>query len=303
MRYIEILDQLFSDDQLIFYYIYSILMDIFEFIHSDEVLKSLKKTYNTIIFDSQESDVGWALLNAILENKTILLVLEHSRADRFFHIGQNASHLTILNLSSWIESFGSVGSWNQWEVSQGLSFGFSVYEPIHEEQLLEFLSSHKWKNFIRTHSSLTHHDQLPKFTSSKDAPYIFSLVTNEMNWFTGTVIAFGNSSIQSIHAASILLSEGHGVDLFLATNYALKLSKDIKESLKKTRRLVIVSDQIWGWLYEYFIKWVLLENHITDIEVVFATPNYETITTILPEYIYEQAHFDWAWIASKIMMS
>ena len=145
-------------------------MDIFEFIHSDEVLKSLKKTYNTIIFDTQESDIQWALLNAILENKTILLVLEHSRSDRFFHLGQNASHLTILNLSSWIESFGSVGSWNQWEVSQGLSFGFSVYEPIHEEQLVEFLSSHKGKNYIRTNSSLTHHDQLPKFTSSKDAP-------------------------------------------------------------------------------------------------------------------------------------
>ena len=124
-----------------------------------------------------------------------------------------------------------------------------------------------------------------------------------MNWFTWTVIAFGNSSIQAIHAAAILLSEGHWIDLFLATNYALKLNKDIKESLKKTRRLVIVSDQIWGWLYEYFIKGMLLENHITDIEVVFVTPNYETITTILPEYIYEQGRFDWAWIASKIVMS
>jgi hypothetical protein len=67
--------------------------------------------------------------------------------------------------------------------------------------------------------------------------------------------------------------------------------------------LVLVSDQIGGGLYEYFIKWVLLENKITDIDVVFVTPNYEKITTILPEYIYEQAHFDWAWIASKIMMS
>jgi hypothetical protein len=40
----------------------------------------------------------------------------------------------------------------------------------------------------------------------------------------------------------------------LATNYAIKLNKDIKESLKKTKRLVLVSDQIGGGLYEYFIK-------------------------------------------------
>jgi len=60
-------------------------------------------------------------------------------------------------------------------------------------------------------------------------------------------------------------------------------------------------EQKKGSSYENTIKAKLWENSLFDTEINFLYPNFEKISTNMPDYIFEQSNFDSGGISQKLL--
>lgn len=82
------------------------------------------------------------------------------------------------------------------------------------------------------------------------------------------------------------------MNIFACAGYQFSFTPAFIESVRQTEKLVIVSDQLPDSLYFSWIKAQLWEHKLSHIKVKLLTPQYEKITSISPEYFWEQAGID-----------
>jgi hypothetical protein len=78
-------------------------------------------------------------------------------------------------------------------------------------------------------------------------------------------------------------------DLFVHTWPREVYGQRMIDSLHHTQKLIIIHDQIDN-AYVRELEWAIFKKSSVqwEVQVFFKHPNYEKITTILPEYMYEQ---------------
>lgn len=115
-------------------------------------------------------------------------------------------------------------------------------------------------------------------------------------WHDGTIVCSGRISMEIIGTLQVLQQEGKFYDLFVCDAPFTTITSDLRDSLIKTEKLIIIWDHdekvahiFWSTLL--YTQW-LYETHIQII-----TPQTEGVNTTQWEYLYEQA-----WLGREALM-
>ena len=114
------------------------------------------------------------------------------------------------------------------------------------------------------------------------------------------MLAPGGILVYTIHALQHLQDAGSAYDLFALADYDIQITDELKQSILKTEKLIVILDQKKRSLYEQTIKSKLRDAGLFDTEIRFIYPHTEKINTILPDYLWEQAGFDAQGLAEKL---
>lgn len=269
-----------------------------------EVPKSMNfKTLNELGYEFWISGVLSALNK---QYKNILLVIDNLNYFYllpFLETVQN-NNITIINLGSWISGF--INKWmadldDIWVLS---TLNLSIYENYDLITFFQALQK-KENKYIRVVNK-----EIPvnMFSWSWEEEWVFgwftawwdivSLTEFGLSWSDWTMLIWASLTPDIIHTCQIMENEKK-YDVFIISNYKFNITEELKHSIRKTAKLVVVLD--WKPWYENYIKAQLFEWWITNISLYFLYPNAENITTNLKDYIYSQSNLDWAWIYKNIV--
>ncbi len=117
-----------------------------------------------------------------------------------------------------------------------------------------------------------------------------------LQWNQWTVLCFGRITHECLHALHINQEQWWWYDCFFWLSAFLTITDQIRDSLLQTERLVLVWDHDWVFL-DMYAKNLLYSQSLYDIDIQLVTPIYEWITTLHPDYFYEQA---WFWVEQLV---
>jgi hypothetical protein len=272
-----------------------------DFLFTDEFLSTAKKTFDEILFEStiKESDFLWSIAYHTRQEQKLLIVVSKTPVDVIFPLIQNGKAKVILiNPSCGLTGFANKWYWDIWDVSKAKEFSLDVVEPIYQEQIIDFFDN-KTSSYIRINEHTPWKYQIPNI--KKTINNCVSLQEYWYSWSHGTILCFWSLLIDVLYGAGFLQEEGHAMDVFVSDTPFFILSEQLKESIQRTEKLIIIVDQhLWSF-YEFWIKWILYEIGLFNISTTFITPSYQNISSVAMEYMYEQAKIDWVSIKSRIL--
>ena len=108
------------------------------------------------------------------------------------------------------------------------------------------------------------------------------------------------SGIELMQAHRFLQEQHHSGDLFLTKSPFIVFPKELQESIKRTEKLIVVLDTLPTPLLSAWFHAQLSQSKLGDADLVLITPDYAHITSIAPEYLFEQGRFDGMSIAERI---
>lgn len=112
-------------------------------------------------------------------------------------------------------------------------------------------------------------------------------------WFSGhngTLLCTGRVVSEVVWAVQVLQEQERFYDVFVSELSTPKITDELRESLIKTERLIIISDQSSQVIYT-MITTLLDVAWLSEVAIEFVTPQTEWVTTTQWEYLYEQAKF------------
>lgn len=209
------------------------------------------------------------------------------------------SNITVINLWSGIS--WTLNKWipeleDIWVLS---NFNINIFEPYDLLSLIRTLQL-KWNKYIRIS-----YKELPinlfEWADNYDNynKQIVSLTEFGLTGDSGTIIFWWYMINEIIHTINLAQQKWIFYDWFMINSYDFKISDELRDSLQKTEKLIIILDQI-NSNYPSLIKAKLFDNWLFDTEIITIYPSISGINTNLEEYIFSQAKFDWVWILEKI---
>lgn|GEM_PF-6192195 len=175
---------------------------------------------------------------------------------------------------------------------------YAHVQEVYDRVTLLTALSKAGKNYIRIPRGETPAVMFEKAPAAEGG--IADLKDHGFEGGAGTIIAPGGTLIQAIHALQQLQNDGKFFDLFALLDYDFTIAKSLKESIIKTENIILLLDQQRRTIYESVIKAKLRDAGLVDTTIHFVYPNTDTINTILPEYLREQANRDGEGIAEKL---
>ena len=207
-----------------------------------------------------------------------------------------SAHVTILQLNAGISGFTTKNQPDLMDISLLLPYA-NIQEAYDLPSLTDLLKQ-SWKNYIRVSAG-----ELPTVLFPEKLTLSWWVGNLTERWFSGiagTVLVPAWSLIHGIHGVQQLQDQWTFFDLFVLSSYDFTVDGTLKESILRTKKLIVLLDQQRRTHYESVLKAKLWEAGLSDVTVHFLYPNTDKINTILPEYLWEQAHRDGAWIAAKM---
>lgn len=255
--------------------------------------------------DIKESNIQWALAHYTQDNN-VLLVLTSLTVDHIYPLLKTPNiNLTIINLWVGITGFSSKSYPEINDITPLLNFGYKVYEPADLVGFIKLLTTEGNKYFRVTQFGLPGKiddgcECDHKCDDCEKDDTVISFTKTGYEWGDATVLVAGASIAQTMQALKILSQHLFNADMFGIADLNFDMNKEIQDSLQKTERLIVVVDQQASTLYEDIIKAKLLDKGLYTVEVDFVYPDYGKLTTIMPEYMPDQAKFDQMGIAEQI---
>lgn len=273
-----------------------------DFLFTDSFISTANKNFDTVIFentfDKESNDFLGAVSYHTRQEKKLLIVVSKTPVDTIFPLIQNGKAKTfIINPSCWLPWFANKGFWDMRDISKARDFGLDVIEPIYYEQVLDFLDNQTNSCYIRINEHTPWKNQLPEIKSQW---HFVSFQNQWYSWSNWTILCFWSTLIDSLYGAGHLQEDWNAMDLFASYTPFFTLTEDIKESLKRTEKLVIIIDQHLWSLYDIWLMWTLLDSELKNISITFITPYYKQVSSLALEYMYEQADMDWFSIKERI---
>lgn len=250
-----------------------------------------------------ESWISWALAALETEYKSILVILDQTHRSECIPFLENYtpeewSSIHIISLHSGISGMLS-GNWKRNTLGWvSIHTWAIVHDPFDVPSFFWWLEE-KWIHMHMIHDG----DYLSNlYLWNEDARSDEKL--HGMTWFgfsghNGTVICSGRVVSEVVWTLQVLQEQDHFYDLFVSELATPKITDDLRESLMKTERIIIISDQSTQVLYT-MITTLLAVAGLSDMALEFITPNTEWVTTTQWEYLYEQANFGKAGLVEKL---
>ncbi|MDD3263037.1 MAG: hypothetical protein PHR61_04260 [Candidatus Absconditabacteria bacterium] len=274
-----------------------------DFLFNDNFISAAKENFENIVFESTFNDKENDFLGAISyytrQEKKLLIVASKTPVDIIFPIIQSGkSKTTLINPSCGLLGFSNKGFWDVRDITKAKDFGLDVYEIAYQEQILDLFKKNQSSCYIRLNEHIPYKEQLPEVNI--ESLGITSFQKHGYSGSNGTIICFGSLLIDVLYGAGFLQEQGHAVDVFVGSQLFFKIDNDLKESLQRTEKLIIIIDQHLGSLYESWIKATLFEIGLSNVSIKFITPSYQSVSSVAIEYMYEQAKIDGFNITQRI---
>ena len=145
----------------------------------------------------------------------------------------------------------------------------NTYIRIHDIFLPETLSSYSWKDgFTKSINSERHSDY---------------------------VILTTPAHIDSVSATLHTLSQNPDflIDLYIQHTFSTVLSQDLIEDIQRTQHIIIIVDhKATEELWMYYDTLIKQQTGLKEVTIQYIFPQYHLISSILPEYLYEESQFD-----------
>jgi hypothetical protein len=241
-----------------------------------------------------EHSLSGALDTLSKEYKKILIVLDQTHWSDTIPFLESYSpqewesiHIIALHSGiSWLLSGN--GTRNTWSWIS-IHSSARVHEPFDVPSFFQWIEA----SWIHLHSIHDWEYVNNLFTWNEDARG--DEPVHGMTWFgfsghNGTVVCSWRVVSEVVWALQVLQQQEHFYDLFVSEYATPQITEELRESLLKTQRLILISDQSTQVLYT-MITTLLAVAWLNEIAVDFITPQTEWVTTTQWEYLYEQANF------------
>ncbi len=181
------------------------------------------------------------------------------------------------------------------DIPRMLSHGYTIREPYDQDTFIYLLHQTACYGRIIDTYIPEHIDSSTKKRSDSD----YSII-HDHGHYHDTIILFGGSTIASVVQSISLVGDDHNTTLI--AQWWWKASIDdasIVEHVRHASRIIIVVEhQATEAIWMYYD--VLIKQYNPTIHISYIFPQYNLVTSILPEYIYELAGFDSEKIAEYI---
>lgn len=273
-----------------------------DFLTNDEFISNANKNFDYIIseeeFNSEKDNFIQKIAYLTRKKNKILIVLLKTPVDIILPLIQMGKSIVFLvNQYSWILGFSKKGFWDLRDISKARDFWLNVFEPVYQEQIIDFIKNEKNSCYIRINKHIPSKIELPELKNKSD---FFDFTKFWYSWTNWTIICFWSLIVDWLYWLNYLQNQWEPMDLFACYNYFFKLDSIFLNSIKSTWKLFIIIDQHLWSMYENWLKSIVLDSKIGKISINFITPNYKKISSVFEEYMYEQANIDWISIAKKI---
>jgi len=274
-------------------------------------------------------EIGDDLLSIINAHDRVCIVCEYLTSVDYLPILDDIdSACVILQLFSWIFGLGHKMHLAHDDISQFLESERAVREAFSLKSF-DFLFQ---STFQKQHTSLDQWDMTPTSDPKIQSQKIIRLTGTELplslveqaqdrvltelapliqltqddNPVNYTLVCSWSFLIEAVKAAQ-LLSKTIPIDIFCLTQRNnIQLDKSFVNHIRHTKHMILVIDQTDTQdIIEYrdeLLQDVFYEDKESFPSITIDTicPHYNSMTTILPEYIVQESKMDWASIAEYI---
>ena len=241
-------------------------------------LNNIKRySFDYIISNPNEVDMNWWNLICIAEFITAEDIIQ---LDQLLDIP-----CTWINLNPGVMSMISKKQSEKNDIILMLKSWYTIKEPISLENLI---SSILPKIYIRAIDTPVA-EILSKLKQNSGITYLSGSLEKSHITVLSTV-----SCSDNVAGAIKTASKGSDniFEFYIRSEITTNLSNDLIESIKKTEHVIIIMDhkateEIW-----IYCDALIKQYCGQDITIQYIFPQFHLISSILPEYIYEEARFD-----------
>ena len=248
--------------------------------------------------------------DAISVSKHPLIILSElnlSFLEPVFEILNNKNYATIINIHTWLWSYGKKISPEINDLDEYISkLNFHSFEPIDLENMWNIFKQNN-RQYIRLL-----HKEMPDAIFDVDELGIIdasmlenldsiSLKTYGFAWNDGVILATGSLFATAIQTWEIIQNHNKQVSIFVLQRLNADWSEEMIDNIKNSKKLFILIDHDNS---EGLRKWAenwLKRFWLTDIELNIICPKYEKLTTIMNEYQEELSDFDPEKLSQRII--
>ena len=248
--------------------------------------------------------------DAISVSKHPLIILSElnlSFLEPVFEILNNKNYATIINIHTWLWSYGKKISPEINDLDEYISkLNFHSFEPIDLENMWNIFKQNN-RQYIRLL-----HKEMPDAIFDVDELGIIdasmlenldsiSLKTYGFAWNDGVILATGSLFATAIQTWEIIQNHNKQVSIFVLQRLNADWSEEMIDNIKNSKKLFILIDHDNS---EGLRKWAenwLKRFWLTDIELNIICPKYEKLTTIMNEYQEELSDFDTEKLSQRII--
>lgn len=211
------------------------------------------------------------------------------------------SHLKIFNLGVWVSGVQNKHSLetNDYEVIWNT---LPIFEPIDTNHLLQMVNADETMYIRIANDEIA--DEL--FEGDSSALYAERDIPMTWFWYAGmwwTILIQPSMLITMTQVLQyVQTTNGSWFDLFVHTWPREVYSEQFIQSLQHTGKLIIIHDQAKHDTLRDSEQKIFKASWLQwEIAVSFKNPVYEKITTILPEYMYEQVWYSTELLAHYLL--
>lgn len=286
------------------------MINLYEYIVSNDFVNDLSKdTSYTIITDGEKSknteNIQWLSYHEVLEKEwkitlqwanILCIAINLTSKDILVLDNLFTISCTWINCNPWIISMIKKSHPEENDIVPLLERGYTVKEPINTQDILKSL--HK-KTYLRIFDiplaqklSTLHRDNGIAYIKGSQIQSHFTVLStlscsDSLSWALDTCSKWSDNIFE----------------LYLWSQISTELSKDIIHSIQRTQHIIIVIDHKATeelWLYCD----TLIKQHCgNNITIQYIFPQFHLVSSILEDYLHEEAEFDQPAFEAYIMES
>ncbi len=259
------------------------------------------KPENVSLIDARKDAISVSKHPLIILNELNLNFLEP-----IFEILNNKDYVTIINIHTWLWSYGKKISPEINDLAYIWKLDFNVFEPIDLENMRNIFKQNN-RQYIRLL-----HKEMPNAIFDVDELWIIdasmlenldsiSLKTYWFAWNDGVILVSGSLFATAIQTWEIIQNHNKQISIFVLQRLNSDWSEEMIENIKNNKKLFIIIDHENTEELKKWIEKRIKKLNLTDIQLSIISPKYWNLTTILNEYQEEQADFDPEKLSQRII--
>ena len=268
-----------------------------EKIHFDWIIseRKIESQQDNLLF--LESPIGELIQEyKIKKTDSILVILDQLTVSFVLKELEIFENVKILNAFDGISSIGYKVSCELWAYYPLLKSDFDLLFPFDENQFFTGLSKTGKKYFSLINQEIA--DSIYTLGAEEDElvfidkalaeqPAMISLINNPDA--EHHILMMGNYFEEAVKLSQYLLEKPQGYHLTLLWQTSLLHSEQLKNQIKKMKKLTIIFDQFPDSdLKNFFAQ----ELGISQELIIFITPKYDQIRSVFSEYQLSESAFD-----------